>query len=56
MYLYEPESFDFYSLVRSSADRDFTPIMDMNFPWASPTLEIRFELFESWLGVFYPNS
>ncbi len=55
MYFYDPESFDFWSLIRSSADRDFTPIMAMNFPWTSPTLGIRFELFEGELEVFYPN-
>jgi Uma2 family endonuclease len=55
MYFYDPESFDFWGLIRSSPERDFTPIMAMNFPWASPTLGIRFELFESGLEVFYPN-
>ena len=55
MYFYDPESFDFWGLIRSSPDHDFTPIMAMNFPWASPLLGIRFELFESGLEVFYPN-
>ncbi|MGB3310579.1 MAG: Uma2 family endonuclease [Nodosilinea sp.] len=55
MYFYDPESFDFWGLIRSSPERDFTPIMAMNFPWTSPTLGIRFELFESGLEVFYPN-
>ncbi len=27
----------------------------MNFPWTSPTLGIRFELWETGLEVFYPN-
>lgn len=55
MYFYDPESFDFWGLIRSHADRDFTPIMSMNFPWTSPNLGIRFELFEAGLEVFYPN-
>jgi Uma2 family endonuclease len=55
IYFYDPESFDFWGLIRSNPDRDFTPIMAMNFPWASPLLGIRFELFESGLEVFYSN-
>jgi len=55
MFFYDPESYDFWGLIRPSADHDFTPIMAMNFPWTSPTLGIRFELFESGLEVFYPN-
>jgi Uma2 family endonuclease len=55
MFFYDPESYDFWGLIRPSADRDFTPIMAMNFPWTSPTLGIRFELFETGLEVFYPS-
>jgi hypothetical protein len=55
MFFHDPESFNFWGLIRSSADRDFTPIMTMSFPWASPTLGIRFERFEHGLEVFYPN-
>jgi Uma2 family endonuclease len=55
MFFYDPESYDFWGLIRPSADHDFTPIMAMNFPWTSPTLGIRFELFETGLEVFYPN-
>lgn len=55
MYFYDPESFDFWGLTRGRADLDFTPIMAMNFPWTSPRLGIRFELFEAGLEVFYPN-
>ena len=55
MLFYDPESYDFWGLIRPSADRDFTPIMAMNFPWTSPTLGIRFELFETGLEVFYPS-
>ncbi|NJL46497.1 MAG: Uma2 family endonuclease [Leptolyngbyaceae cyanobacterium SM2_5_2] len=55
MFFYDPESFDFWGLIRPSADQEFTPIMAMNFPWTSPTLGIRFELWETGLEVFYPN-
>ena len=27
----------------------------LNFPWVSPILNIRFEMFEDGLAVFYPN-
>lgn len=55
MYFYDPESFDFWGLVRSSADQDFMPVTAMNVPWVSPLLGIRFELFDTGLEVFYPN-
>jgi hypothetical protein len=55
MYFYDPETFDFWGMVRSSADQDFAPIMAMNVPWVSPLLGIRFELFDTGLEVFYPN-
>jgi Uma2 family endonuclease len=55
MYFYDPETFDFWGLVRSSTDQDFAPIMAMNVPWVSPLLGIRFELFDTGLEVFYPN-
>ncbi|NMF84424.1 Uma2 family endonuclease [Nodosilinea sp. P-1105] len=55
MIFYDPDSFEFWALVRPSPDRDFTPIMAINFPWVSPTLGIRFELWETGLEVFYPN-
>lgn len=55
MFFYDPESFDFWGLVRSSPEDDLTPVMAMQFPWASPTLGIRFELSENGLEVFYPD-
>jgi hypothetical protein len=29
--------------------------MRMDFPWISPTLGIRFEMFEDGLAIFHPN-
>jgi Uma2 family endonuclease len=46
MFFYDPESFDFWGLVRSSPEDDLTPVMAMQLPWTSPTLGIRFELSE----------
>jgi Uma2 family endonuclease len=55
MFFYDPDSRDFWGLVRSRADQDFSPITAINFPWFSPTLGIRFEQSEDGLMVFYPD-
>jgi Uma2 family endonuclease len=55
MFFYDPDSHDFWGLVRSRADQDFLPITAINFPWFSPTLGIRFEQSEDGLMVFYPD-
>lgn len=55
MFFYDPDSHDFWGLVRSAPDEDLTPIISMDFPWTSPTLGIRFELFEDGLEIFHPN-
>lgn len=55
MLFYDPDSYDFWGLVRSDREQEFSPITPLNFPWTSPTLGIRFEMFEDGLAVFYPN-
>ncbi|WP_346294148.1 Uma2 family endonuclease [Sphaerothrix gracilis] len=55
MFFYDPDSHDFWGLVRSSAAEDLIPIMVMNLPWTSPTLGIRFEMFEDGLALFHPT-
>ena len=55
MYFYDPDSFDFWGLVRDTRDQNFTPIAPLNFPWQSPLLGIRFEMFDDGLAVFYPD-
>ncbi len=55
MFFYDPESIDFYGLVRADREAAFTPVMALNLPWTSPTLGIRFELLEDGLQVFYPD-
>ncbi|MGF1520570.1 MAG: Uma2 family endonuclease [Nodosilinea sp.] len=55
MFFYDPESYDFWGLVRPDLNHDFSPVTALNFPWISPTLGIRFELFDDGLAVFYPN-
>ncbi|MEM8808652.1 MAG: Uma2 family endonuclease [Cyanobacteria bacterium P01_G01_bin.38] len=55
MFFYDPESNDFWGLVRSHQEQPFAPITSLNFPWISPILNIRFEMFEEGLAVFHPN-
>ena len=55
MFFYDPESYDFWGLVRPDREQDFSPVTALNFPWTSPTLGIRFEMFADGLAVFYPN-
>jgi Uma2 family endonuclease len=55
MFFYDPESYDFWGLVRSNPEDDFSPITALNFPWVSPTLGIRFDLFDDGLAVFTPD-
>ena len=55
LFFYDPESYNFWGLVRPNLDQDYTPITALNFPWASPQLGIRFELFDDGLAIFAPN-
>ena len=55
MFFYDPDSHDFWSLVRSSPAEDFAPLMPINLPWTSPTLGIRFELTTGGLEIFHPD-
>lgn len=55
MFFYDPDSCDFFGLVRSTPDEDLILITPLDFPWTSPTLGIRFELFDDGLAVFYPD-
>lgn len=55
MYFYDPDSYDFWGLTRDNREAGFNPVLMLNLPWVSPLLQIRFELFEDGLAVFYPN-
>ncbi|NET49118.1 MAG: Uma2 family endonuclease [Merismopedia sp. SIO2A8] len=55
MFFYDPESYDFWGLVRSTPEQQFTRITPLNLPWTSPILNIQFQMFDDGLGVFYPN-
>jgi Uma2 family endonuclease len=55
MFFYDPDAKDFWGLIRSEQNQDFSPITQLNFPWTSPTLGIRFEMGTEGLMVFNPN-
>lgn len=55
MYFYDPESHNFWGLSRDNVNEGCVLITPLHLPWASPTLQIRFELFDDGLEVFYPT-
>jgi len=55
MYFYDPKSYNFWGLVRDSQAQNCSLITALNMPWTSPLLQIRFELFDDGLAVFYPD-
>jgi Uma2 family endonuclease len=55
MFFYDPESYDFWGLVRRNSNQDFSPITPINFPWVSPTLGTSFTWSENGLVVSYPD-
>jgi Uma2 family endonuclease len=55
MFVYDPESHDFWGQVRAHQDQAFEIITSLNLPWTSPTLGVRFEMGAEGLRLFYPN-
>ncbi|MGB0563685.1 MAG: Uma2 family endonuclease [Spirulinaceae cyanobacterium] len=55
MYFYDPDSYNFWGLVRETEAEDPRLVVAMNLPWTSPLLKIWFALFEDGLEVFYPS-
>jgi Uma2 family endonuclease len=55
MFFYDPESQDFWGLVRSNTSQGFSPVTPLQLPWTSPTLGLRFEMGSNGLEIFYPN-
>jgi len=54
-FFYNPETQDFWGLVRSTPQQSFRIIMQLQLPWTSPLLGIRFEMAKTELEVFYPD-
>ena len=55
MFFYDPESYEFWGMVRSSQHEEFETVTPLNLPWTSPLLGVRFEMFGDGLALFYPN-
>ena len=51
-YLYDPEKNDLQGWIRQN--NELEPISELN-GWISPCLEIRFEISESGLALYYPD-
>lgn len=55
MFFYDPDSYEFWGLVRRSPEDELLPISGLNLPWVSPVLGIRFELQQEGLVVYHPD-
>ena len=55
MFFYDPESYEFLGMVRSTQSKEFEAITPLNFPWTSSMLGVRFEMFADGLALFYPT-
>lgn len=55
MFFYDPDNAEFWGLVRQRAEERPTLLTRLNLPWTSPTLAIRFEMFDDGLAVFFPT-
>lgn len=55
MFFYDPEDHNFWGYARQSPTDLCNLITPLSLPWTSPTLGIRFELFEEGLAIFYPD-
>ncbi|WP_017304664.1 Uma2 family endonuclease [Spirulina subsalsa] len=55
MYFYDPETYDFWGYTRETTEEGFILVSPLHLPWTSPLLQIRFELFEDGLSLFYPD-
>jgi Uma2 family endonuclease len=55
IFFYNPETFDFWGLIRSNQNDMPGHLLPLNLPWESPTLGIRFVVESDGLAVFYPD-
>ncbi len=55
MFFYDPDSLEFWGLVRQQVNDRPTLLTRLNLPWVSPILGIRFDMFEDGLMLFYPD-
>lgn len=55
MFFYDPDNLEFWGLTRQSPGDRPMLLTPLHLPWTSPTLGIKFEMFEDGLALFYPG-
>jgi Uma2 family endonuclease len=55
IFFYDPDGLEFWGLTRITPEERPTLLTRLNLPWTSPTLGIRFEMYEDGLALFYPD-
>lgn len=55
MFFYDPDSFEFWGLTRQQPDERLLLLTRLNLPWTSPTLGIKFDMYDDGLALFYPD-
>lgn len=55
MFFYDPDNFEFWGLTRQTRDERPTLLTCLNLPWTSPTLDVKFAMFDDGLALFYPD-
>jgi Uma2 family endonuclease len=55
IFFYDPDDFEFWGLTRQQPNERPLLLTRLNLPWTSPTLGIKFDMFEDGLALFYPD-
>lgn len=55
MFFYDPDDFEFWGLTRQSPDERPLLLTRLNLPWTSPTLGIKFEMYDDGLTLFHSD-
>lgn len=55
MFFYDPDNFEFWGLTRQQSDERLLLLTRLNLPWTSPTLGIKFDMYDDGLALFYPD-
>jgi len=55
MFFYDPDNFEFWGLTRQQPDERLLLLTRLNLPWTSPTLGIKFDMYDDGLALFYPD-
>ncbi|MEM6437938.1 MAG: Uma2 family endonuclease [Cyanobacteria bacterium P01_D01_bin.115] len=55
MFFYDPDNLEFWGLTRQQPAERPLLLTRLNLPWVSPTLGIKFDMFDDGLALFYPD-